>query len=153
MVSPLVAPACAIPLFLVPSHPVRLCSPIPSGTISQGSLVPVFKTLNIEAGLPTVDEARLLLLAELRQAKQSGILAVKIIHGYGSTGKGGVLRGALRTSLLRRKKEGLVTRVIFGEKWSVFEEDARYAIERCPELRHDRDLNRSNEGITIAVFV
>jgi hypothetical protein len=55
--------------------------------------------------------------------------------------------------LLRRKKEGLVTRVIFGEKWDIFEEDSRYAIERCPDLRSDRDLNRSNEGITIAVLV
>jgi len=115
--------------------------------------MPAFKTLNIEANLPTVDEARRLLLAELRSAKAAGVLAVKIIHGYGSTGKGGALRGALRISLLRRKKEGLVTRVIFGEKWSVFEDDARYALERCPELRHDRDLNRSNEGITIAVLI
>ena len=115
--------------------------------------MPPFKTLNIEAGLPTVDEARQLLLTELRQAKQSGVLAVKIIHGYGSTGKGGALRGALRSSLLRRKKEGLVTRVIFGEKWSVFEEDARYAIDHCPELRHDRDLGRGNEGITLVLFV
>jgi Smr domain len=111
------------------------------------------KTLNIEAGLPTVDEARRLLLTELHNAKQSGVIAVKIIHGYGSTGKGGALRGALRSSLLRRKKEGLVSRVIFGENWSVFEEDARYAIERCPELSHDRDLNRSNEGITLAILV
>lgn len=51
------------------------------------------------------------------------------------------------------KREGLVTRVIFGEKWSVFEEDAHDAIERCPELRGDRDLNRSDEGITIALLV
>ncbi|HEY4978617.1 MAG TPA: Smr/MutS family protein, partial [Candidatus Acidoferrum sp.] len=98
-------------------------------------------------------EARQVLLAEVKQAKASGVKALKIIHGYGSSGKGGALRGALRSSLLRRKKEGLVTRVIFGEKWSVFEEDARYAIEHCPDLKSDRDLNRSNEGITIAIFV
>ena len=111
------------------------------------------KILNIEAGMPTVEEARHMLLAELKQAKQRGVGAVKVIHGYGSTGKGGTLRGALRKSLLRRKKEGLVTRVIFGEKWSVFEDDARYAIEHCPELRSDRDLNHSNEGITIVLLV
>jgi hypothetical protein len=111
------------------------------------------KILNIEAGLPTVEQARQILISELTQAKRSGLSAVKVIHGYGSTGKGGALRGALRNSLLRRKKEGLVTRVIFGEKWSVFEDDARYAIERCLELRSDRDLNRSNEGITIALLV
>jgi hypothetical protein len=119
----------------------------------SGSAMPALRTFNIENGLPTVDEARQLLLAELRQSKLSGVVAVKIIHGYGSTGKGGALRGALRKSLLRRKKEGLVTRVIFGEKWSVFEEDSRYAMDLCPELRSDRDLNRSNEGITIAVLV
>ncbi len=111
------------------------------------------RIMNIEAGMPTVEEARQMLLAEVKQAKQSGVKALKVIHGYGSTGKGGALRGALRTSLLRRKREGLVTRVIFGEKWSVFEEDARYAIERCPELKRDRDLNQSNEGITIALLV
>jgi hypothetical protein len=115
--------------------------------------MPSLKILNIEAGLPTVEEARQLLLAEVKQCKQTGVKALKVIHGYGSTGKGGALRGALRTSLLRRKKEGLVTRVIFGEKWSVFEEDARVAIEHCPDLRNDRDLNRSNEGITIALLV
>ncbi len=115
--------------------------------------MPAFRTLNIEDRLPTIDEARQRLLAELHQARQSGVIALKIIHGYGSTGKGGALRGALRKSLLRRKKEGLVTRVIFGEKWDVFQEDARYAIECCPELRSDRDLNCSNEGITIVVLV
>lgn len=99
--------------------------------------------------MPTVEQARQLLLQELRQAKQSGLRAIKIIHGYGSTGKGGALREGLRRSLLRRKKEGLVTRVTFGEKWSVFEEDTRFAIECCSELKSDRDLNRSNEGVTI----
>ena len=115
--------------------------------------MPALKIINVEAGLPTVEEARQLLLAEVKQARQAGVKALKVIHGYGSTGKGGALRGALRTSLLRRRKEGLVTRVIFGEKWSVFEEDTRYAIENCPDLRNDRDLNRSNEGVTIAVLV
>lgn len=115
--------------------------------------MPALKVFNIESGMPTIDEARQLLLAEIKSARQSGIHVMKIIHGYGSTGKGGALRGALRSSLIRRRKEGLVTRVIFGEKWSVFEDDARYAIERCPELRGDRDLNRSNQGITLVLFV
>jgi len=144
-------PALFLSSLSFPTHAV--CLAFFSEAQFPSAPMPALKTLNIEAGLPTVDEARRRLLDELRQAKQSGVIAVKIIHGYGSTGKGGALRGALRTSLLRRKKEGLVTRVIFGEKWNVFEEDARYAIERCPELRHDRDLNCSNEGITIAVLL
>ena len=147
---------CAFVLFLgislrIPTHLFELPPSLRHNPLWHP--MPSFKILNVEAGLPTIEEARQRLLAELRQAKQSGVIALKIIHGYGSTGKGGALRGALRKSLLRRKKEGLVTRVIFGEKWSVFEEDARYAIERCPVLRSDHDLNRSNEGITIVVLV
>ena len=83
--------------------------------------------------MPTVEDARRL-LEELRQAKQAGVRAMKIIHGYGSSGKSGALRAGRRKSLLRRKKEGLVARVIFGEKGSVFEEDARSAIEAAPNL-------------------
>jgi hypothetical protein len=144
---------CAIPLFFCAFPLMRFVFHPPFRQNFPTSAMPAFKTLNVEANLPTVDEALRLLLAELRSAKAAGVLAVKIIHGYGSTGEGGALRSALRTSLLRRKKEGLVTPVIFGEKSRVFEDDARYALERCSELRHDRDLNRSNEGITIAILV
>ena len=102
--------------------------------------------LNIEQGMPTVEEARQRLLAELKQAK-------KIIHGYGSSGKGGELRIALRNSLRYRKKEGIVTCVVFGEKWTVPEPEALYALEHCPALKSDRDLGRYNQGITIAMLV
>ena len=78
---------------------------------------------------------------------------MKIIHGYGSSGQGGALQAGPRKSLLRHKQKGLAERVIFGENWSVFGEDARDAIESCPELRSDRDLNCSKEGITIVVLV
>jgi hypothetical protein len=44
--------------------------------------MPAFKTLNIGVQLPTIDEARHHLLAEIRHAKQSGIVTVKIVHGY-----------------------------------------------------------------------
>lgn len=109
--------------------------------------------LNIEQGMPTVEEARQRLLAELKQAKQNGYAAVKIIHGYGSSGKGGELRIALRNSLRYRKKEGIVTCVVFGEKWTVPEPEALYALEHCPALKSDRDLGRYNQGITIAMLV
>lgn len=46
-----------------------------------------------------------------------------------------------------------MTRVIFGEKRSVFEEDSRYVLECCPELQSAHDLNRSNKRDTIVVLV
>lgn len=99
--------------------------------------------------MPTVEEARKLLIAELKRVRGDGVTALKVIHGYGSTGVGGTLRPALRESLLRRKREGLVTNIIFGENWSIFESDTQSAIRQCPELRSDADLDRGNQGITL----
>jgi len=60
--------------------------------------MPSLKTLNLGAELPTVEEAHQQLLAEIRHAKQSAVIAVKIVQGYGCTWKGGALRGALPSS-------------------------------------------------------
>ncbi len=108
--------------------------------------------LNIEETMPTVEQARKILIAELQSAKQSGAVALKLIHGYGSSGVGGALRSALRKSLLLRKREGLISIVIFGEKWSIFEAETRSLLDRYPELRHDPDLDHDNKGITLAIF-
>jgi hypothetical protein len=108
--------------------------------------------LNIKSDMPTVEEARKRLLVELRRARAQGARAIKLIHGYGSTGVGGKLRDALRSSLSRRRKEGLIQFFVIGEKWSIFEEQGRAALEACPELRGDSDLDRGNEGVTIIVL-
>ena len=64
--------------------------------------------IDIEYGMPTVDVAMPLLSARLRSMKKSGVKAVKIIHGYGSTGKGGRLRKATLTLLDEAKQRGLI---------------------------------------------
>ena len=51
------------------------------------------RTFNVEAGLPTLDEARRLVIAEIKQAQRDGARVLKVIHGYGSSGKGGALSG------------------------------------------------------------
>jgi hypothetical protein len=109
-------------------------------------------TINIEVGLPTVEEARRLLKVELQKCRDKKVGAAKLIHGYGSTGVGGALRHAIRKSLLLRKKEGVVSDIIFGEKWDIFEKGTQRVLERCPELSSDRDLQKCNPGITIILF-
>jgi hypothetical protein len=105
--------------------------------------------VNMETGFPTAEVARERLMNELDAARKKGVGLLKIIHGYGSTGKGGTLRKALRTTLLRLGKEGKVGRIIFGEAWDLFDEPSRNLIERYPLIRGDRDLGQSNAGITI----
>ena len=107
------------------------------------------RTFNVEAGLPTLEEARRLVIEEIRQAKRAGARVLKIIHGYGSSGKGGTLCVGLRRSFGLRKKEGLIKDFIAGEDFSIFNEAVLALLEAVPELRGDPDLNATNEGITI----
>ena len=46
-------------------------------------------TINMEIGHATVEEARQVLKAELEKCRNRKVIAVKIIHGYGSSRVGG----------------------------------------------------------------
>jgi hypothetical protein len=107
------------------------------------------RTFNVEAGLPTLDEARRLVIAEIKQAKRDGARVLKVIHGYGSSGKGGALCIGLRKSFRLRKKEGVIKDFIAGEDFSIFNDMALALVEAVPEVRGDPDLNSTNEGVTI----
>jgi Smr domain len=110
------------------------------------------KTINLEAGMPTVEKARHRLAEELRRARAAGVPAIKVIHGYGSTGVGGALRTGVRKSLLLRRKEGLVAEIVFGERWDIFDPVTQEVLTALPELRRDSDLQRCNPGITIVLM-
>jgi hypothetical protein len=107
------------------------------------------REFNVEAGLPTLDEARRLVVAEIRRAKQQGARVLKVIHGYGSSGKGGTLCVGLRRSFSLRKKEQLIRAFIPGEDYSIFNDTVLAMFDSVPELRGDPDLNATNEGITV----
>lgn len=110
------------------------------------------KTVNLEAGMPFADQAIRRLTYELNCARQLKTPGFKIIHGYGSSGTGGVLRRKLRAYLTRQKAAGKVRMVIEGERLSIFDAETRDAFTYCPDLRSDRDLERHNNGITVIVL-
>ena len=107
------------------------------------------RTFNVEAGLPTLDEARRLVIAEINRAKREGVKVLKVIHGYGSSGTGGRLCIGLRKSFGLRKKEGVIKDFIAGEDFSIFNEPTLTVLEAVPDLRGDSDLDATNEGVTI----
>lgn len=112
----------------------------------------LLRTVNLEAGRPTGDEAVRRLNEALEVARRDGVRALKIIHGYGSSGQGGVLRERVQKSLVNRRNQKKIRACVFGEKWSSFEEVAREVLALCPELRRDSDFNRGNWGISIVVL-
>ena len=107
------------------------------------------RTFNVEADLPTLDEARRQVIAEIRRSRREGVRVLKVIHGYGSSGKGGKLCLGLRKSFGLRKKEGAIRDFIPGEDFSIFNPTVLSLLETAPELRGDPDLDATNEGVTL----
>ena len=108
-------------------------------------------TLNLEKGRPTVEQARKRLIDWLKQHAREKHTAVKLIHGYGSTGTGGAICNGIRKSLKYRKKEGLIKDWIYGENWEIYNQKTIEFLDKDPSLRKDSDLNRKNYGITIII--
>ena len=107
------------------------------------------KTFNVENNFPSLDEARRMVLDEIRKSKLEGVRVLKIIHGYGSSGRGGTLHHGLRKSFALRKKEGVIKDVIPGEAFTIFNPIVLELLDVVPELRADPDLANTNEGVTV----
>jgi hypothetical protein len=112
----------------------------------------LIKIVNLEDGLPSVEQARSRLNSELSVARASGVKILKIIHGYGSSGVGGDLRIALQSTLRQMADRREVRACIFGENWGKADETAWALLKQFPELKDDRDLGRGNRGITLVVL-
>jgi len=125
-----------------------LALPLAGALVACGQMSAI-RNYNVEAGLPVLEEARRLVIEEIRRAKREGVRVLKVIHGYGSSGKGGALCIGLRKSFGLRKKEGVIKDFIAGENFSIFNEPVLVLLEAVPEMRGDPDLNVTNEGVTI----
>lgn len=110
------------------------------------------KEVNIKYDMPAADLAVRRTTYAIQNGKTLGASAVKIIHGYGSSGKGGKIRLEVRAYLERQKARGQIRDYIPGEKFSIFDEATRRAFLSCDELRRDRDLEAANNGVTIVVL-
>jgi hypothetical protein len=81
---------------------------------------------------------------KIRNSRDLRVL--KIIHGHGSTGKGGATREVVRNWTFRQR--GKFVAVIPGEEYTLFDDDAarmRKDIGAFP----DPDLGFPNPGITL----
>lgn len=114
--------------------------------------MPHIREINLELGHPTTDEALRRLAAELEACRHMHTPVVKIIHGYGSSGKGGRIRTACRKLLAQAQQDGALVCFIPGEAFSIFDETTRRCLNAWPLLRQDRDLDRENRGVTFVIF-
>ena len=97
------------------------------------------------------EEARSELFSEIEAAKDSGVCALKIIHGYGSGGHGGGVRSAVRSTLASMRRNGRIRCVIFGERW-LGHDDVPQILDSCPKFQRDKQLMRQDPGVTIVLL-
>jgi hypothetical protein len=104
---------------------------------------------NLEAGLPSAEQALERLERTLREARSCGAKVVRLIHGYGSTGRGGKIREAVRRELGRKLARGEVRAVVHGENYSSTINAGRDLLARFKELKATERSDSSNPGLTI----
>ena len=112
----------------------------------------LLREINIKSDMPTVDDAIRRITYNIKTAAAFGVSAIKIIHGYGSSGKGGSIRTETRKYLDRQKSRGFIKDYIKGEDFSIFDVTTRNSFAICDSLRSDNDIERHNNGITIVIL-
>lgn len=102
--------------------------------------------------MPFVKSALDHLHAAIREAKATQVQVLTVIHGYGSTGKGGAIRRECRKTLDYMCSRGQLNSYIHGEDFHKHNGVVKDLLNRYPQLRLDRNLNRKNQGITMVVM-
>ena len=108
--------------------------------------------LNLEEGMPVVDEAIGRMNLGFQELRVSGAKLVRLIHGYGSTGRGGRICTGVRKELAALKARGRIRAFVPGEDFGPFSAESRLIAEAFPGIVRDHDYGRGNRGITIVLL-
>ncbi len=109
-----------------------------------------FRVVNLERGMPLVDDALKHLRSEFETAKHTGCRVLVLIHGYGSSGKGGAIKDAVRSRLKIWVDQETVKEVLPGEECGKRHGHARQLLKRFPYLKEY--VLRPNPGISLVVL-
>ncbi|MGD9910593.1 MAG: hypothetical protein AB7U79_08350 [Candidatus Izemoplasmatales bacterium] len=108
------------------------------------------KEFDIHHSMPSVEMALSNLEVYIRISKSEKV--IKIIHGYGSSGKGGKIKKAFREECIELKNKKVIKDYLPGEASYLpmgFDEIIR---KYKTLIERDHDFKISNEGITYLFF-
>ncbi len=109
-------------------------------------------SLNLEEGMPVVSEAVSRMRTGIQEMRCGNIRVIKLIHGYGSTGRGGKICPAVREELAAMKRKKYIAEYIPGEAFGPLDAASRRLAEQNPAVTRDPDYGRMNHGITIVAL-
>jgi hypothetical protein len=132
----------------VDSHTCRFCGHSQAG--AGGSVrAEAVRTINLESGMPTVEDAMQKMESKLSLAIAQGVRVVRFVHGYGSSGRGGKIREACRRTLSAMLQRNQIKNFIRGEDYSAARLSAQELVRRVPELKSSSRTDSDNPGITL----
>lgn len=109
----------------------------------------MLKFVNLKEEGYTVEYALTILEIEIEGAKREGLSGMKLLHGYGSHGKGGVIAQAVKRQLSLWKRQGFIVDYFGGDKWDLFDRNTQRILNLDKSIYNDQDLGHANPGITI----
>ncbi len=113
----------------------------------------MLRLIDLKDDIYSVEYALAIVEIEIEGAKKEGLTAVKILHGYGSHGRGGAIMIALRKQLRIWKKSGFIKNYFGGDKWDLFDKDSQQILLQDKSIVGDCDLGHANPGITIIQII
>ncbi len=107
------------------------------------------RVVNLEEGQPLLETALTAMEHAIATASSGGITVLTLIHGYGSSGRGGVIRRECRKVLDFMTARGKICGYLIGEEFDRRHPLAKKWIRRYPKLAENSHVNRKNPGITL----
>ena len=125
---------------------------LPPRRQKKNAAVIAIARINLEEGMPLVEEAVSRMNLGLQELRVSRVKTVKLIHGYGSSGTGGRIRTGVRNELAAMKRRKQIKDFIPGEDFGPLDAASRTLAESGTAITRDPDWGRMNHGITIVIL-
>jgi hypothetical protein len=110
------------------------------------------RRVNLEQGRPPVETAMKRLEQEISLARTQNIRVLSLIHGYGSSGKGGLIRIECRKMLAFLVRQNKLNGCIHGETFNKRSGAGKALLRRFPGLEQYCGSDFRNPGVSIAIL-
>ena len=111
-----------------------------------------FYSVNFKDLIISAEDTQIFVDMEIEKAKAQKARGFKILHGYGSHGKGGKICINVRKYLLSLKNKGKIKDFFIGSEWSISSPKCFKFLKTCKFASLDEDLGHKNPGVTIVVL-
>ena len=111
-----------------------------------------FYSVNFKDLIISADDTEIFVNMEIEKAKALNVKGFKVLHGYGSHGKGGKICTNLRTYLIKLKNNKRIKDFIIGSEWAIQNPKCFEFLKESKSASLDEDLGKQNPGVTIILL-